>query len=207
MDQVPSPSPLGHWEVSWHLLSWGPLSSSASNARERERTAIRTVFILTEESVAPGRCPWTSKSLDPLTIPAMTRLYRTLPRSHTVRRAQTTCNTPERTFRTQTSPRLNPYPHLWPVGRKHRKLVPSGSHDTSCIPMWRILYQKMQVRTLSNFRQHTANGGGQRPHPLLDLHFIPITCHLHHHNTQHHTSDHRTSHSDLFFFISFTFYT
>lgn len=189
------------------MLSSGPLCSSTSNARERERTAIRAVFTLTEESAAPGRCLWTSRSLDPSTIPTMTELYRALLHSPTVRRARTTCNTPERTFRMQTSPRLIPHPYLRSVGRKHRKPVPSGSHDTSCIPMWRILYQKMWARKSSNFRRHTANGGGQRSHPLLDPRFILITNHPRHHNILHHTNDRHTTHSHLSFSISFALCT
>ena len=163
----------------------------------------RMAFTRTEESVAPGRCLWTSRNHDPWTTPTTTKLCRIL--HHSQNRmplpAPTACDTPERIFRTQISFHLIPVPHLLLGGQKHRKLVPSGNLDILCILMWRTLYQKRAVRTSSNFRQRTANEEVHHRHPWLDLRFIPITNLPHHNNVRQHTSDRHSSHSDFFFFF------
>jgi len=79
----------------------------------------------------------------------------------------------------------------------------SSSLGTLYIPMWRTLYQKMAIRTSSNFRQRIANGEVHRRHPWLDLRSIPTTNSPHHHNTRQDTSDCQPSHSDSFFSVSF----
>ena len=75
----------------------------------------------------------------------------------------------------------------------------SSSLSTLCIPMRRTLYQKMAIRTSSNFRQRTANGEVHRHHPWLDLRSIPTNNSPHHHNTRRDTGDRQTNHSDSFF--------
>lgn len=161
----------------------------------------RKVHSLIEESVAPERCLWISKNHDLSTPPTTTKLYRASLRSHTHRalRAQTTCNTPGRTFRTQTSFQFAPDPHPQPGGRKRRKPAPSGSPASLCIPMWRTLYQKMAIKRSSSFLQRTANEGDQRHHLWRDPRFIPTTSHLHlhhHHNIRQHTSDRHPTYPD-----------
>ena len=134
-----------------------------------------------------------------------TKLCRTSRHSQnrTLLPAQTTCDIPERIFRTQISFHLIPVPRLRLGGQKHPKPVPSGSLGTLYIPMWRTLYQKRGITRSSNFRQRTANEEHRHRHPWLDLHFIPTTSLLHHRNVRRHTSDRHPGHSDSFYFISF----
>ena len=149
--------------------------------------------------MAPVRCLWISRNHDPLMTPTTINLYRISPRSHTrmVPRVRTTCDTPEKTFRTRTSFHLVLDPHLRPGGQRRRKPAPSGSLDTLCTPMWRTLYQKMVIKTSSNFRQRIVNEEDLRHHLWRDPRFIPTTSRLHHrHNVRRHTSDPHPSYPD-----------
>jgi len=151
----------------------------------------RKVYTPTEESVAPDRCLWISRNHDQ-SIPTRTKLYPTLHHSQTRKplQARTTCDTPERIFRTQALLQLAQDPHLLLGGQKRRKRVPSGSLDTLCIPMRRILYRRMPIRKSLSFRRHTLNEEGQQRRPWRDLPSIPTSHHpLHHRNVRQDFSD------------------
>jgi len=199
VDQTPSPLLWGPWEVFWLLLSSAPLSSFTSNVREREKAPTREAHTHTEESVAPERCLWISRNHDQSTAPTTTNLYRISHHSHMPLRARTACDTPERIFRTRTSVlHLVLGPHLRLGDQKHRKLAPSGSLDSSYIPMWRTPYQKMPIRKSLNSHQRTPNEG--KHHPWRDLRSIKATNHHRHH---HHPSDCHPKSLRSFFYLSF----
>ena len=185
----------------WLLPLSLPSSSFTSIERERGRAPTRKAYIPTGESVVPDGCLWTLMNHDLSTTPATTELCRILPHSHTTHRlpqVQTTCDTPERIFRTRTSSHLVLDLHPRPVGQKRRKLVPSGNPDTLCTPMWRTPYQKTTARMSLNFRQRTANEEGRCRHPWRDLPFIPTTNH-HRQEVRQRSSDRRSGYPDCFF--------
>jgi len=165
---------------------------------------IQMAYSPTEDSVAPERCLWTSKNHGQSTAPTTTTLYPISPHSPKPLRARIACDIPERIFKTQVSFHLVQDPHLRPGRQKHRRLAPSGSLDTLCILMWRMLYQKITTRSSSNFRQLTANEE-VRHHPWRGLLYIPITHPLHRRNVRRRSSDCSQGYPP-FFFVSFVLY-